>query len=105
MHAALLHRCLKGATCGLLFCFHLTRPSSCYLWLLLIDIDIVKNISIDNKVVLSNELAGIGEVSDLPLQLQTASLQCSERKAEFFVHQVAKWRSDVLKTCRKRSVM
>lgn len=41
MHAALLHRYLKGAACGLLLCFHLTDPSTCYLWLLLIEIDVV----------------------------------------------------------------
>lgn len=82
MHAALLHRCLKGATCGLLFYFQLTDPSTCYIWLLLIEIDIVKNISIDNKAVLSNELTGMGEVSDLPLLLLTASLQFSEREQD-----------------------
>lgn len=51
MHAALLHTYLKGATCGLLFCFPLTGPSTCYLWLLLIEIDVVKNINIDNSAL------------------------------------------------------
>lgn len=42
MHATLLHSCLKGATCWLLFCFNLTGPSLWYLWPLLIEIDVVK---------------------------------------------------------------
>lgn len=38
--------------------------------------------------MLSKELTGMGEVSDLPLQLQTASLQFSDRKPEFFLHKI-----------------
>lgn len=83
--AALLRRYLKGATCGLLFCFHLTGPSTCYLWLLLIEINAVKNINIDNKVVLSNEQTGMGEVSDLPVRF-------SEREPEFFLLKMQKIR-------------